>query len=116
MLPLQDDNVEEYEFSSEDEEEEDNIHDTDYYKHPGGIPLDSDDDKQTPSDWMDDYRPWRDPETNEYTRRDREIKYRDDIRYPMRGDWDVSETFQLHQDLEMQRYDTSSMHSRLKRC
>ncbi|KAK5174961.1 uncharacterized protein LTR77_000097 [Saxophila tyrrhenica] len=104
-----DEQVEEYEFSSDEEsEEEDNVHDTDHYKFSDGvIPIDSDDEEEedvASITLRHKARPWRDPGFTDAVREKWERSYLMLPNYPMGGDWQRTEIYQRQKDLEMAKY------------
>ena len=109
---LQNDAVEEYQFSegSDKDEEEDNEHETDFYKpQPSDnavivIPDDEDDDKDENPDWRLADPPWKDPGFDVDMRKQWEYMYTVVTDYPMQGDWGVTEDYQREKDEEMLRY------------
>ncbi len=102
--------MEEYPYSSDEEsEEEDNVHDTDHYKYPNGVPVgDSDDEKEradperTDPDMQVERRPWH--RFDRDSRGTWEKTYLHLTNFPLKGSWDNTENYQKEKDREMLKY------------
>ena len=113
---VQDDDVEEYDFSNEpdeDDDEEDDGLDTAHYKYPNGVmPISSDDedDNNRPEEnWQPTIPSWRVHNFSVLARSELENMYCELPDYAMKDstqmlDWDVTEEYIRERDNEMLRY------------